>query len=329
MDLSLLPSLLPHSYVPSNSDLTELPKSRCITLENPPTCHLPGVWTTCPPYRAHESGWRKRAARPPATTPPSPLPVPTFQTPTRRRSPPRWRATWTHQQPTTASKQGMVQAGSHRFLSIFSRLFPLLKSYHPGLPGLGSPRQPHLPLLGQVCHLCPLRQVRLWGWLKEAGRGRIAGQSCEARLVLGDPAARWAQERWKGEEGDEKPRWESNQTTLCFQNFPTFIFSAESWSAIQKGGKARSLGALFRPKDEEKVKVCNVHGRAYIQTKTILNLPAQAESKVMVAIKEVNENELSENGGSPSASPGPHVGACSSSYNLFFLLLSRRWPSPG
>ena len=120
MDLSLLPSLLPHSYVPSNSDLTELPKSRCITLENPPTCHLPGVWTTCPPYRAHESGWRKRAARPPATTPPSPLPVPTFQTPTRRRSPPRWRATSIHQQPTTASKQGMVQAGSHRFLSIFS-----------------------------------------------------------------------------------------------------------------------------------------------------------------------------------------------------------------
>lgn len=36
-----------------------------------------------------------------------------------------------------------------------------------------------------------------------------------------------------------------------------YLFSAESWSAIQKGGKARSLGALFRPKEEEKVKVCN------------------------------------------------------------------------
>ena len=40
-------------------------------------------------------------------------------------------------------------------------------------------------------------------------------------------------------------------------------------------------------------------------------ISVQAESKVMVAIKEVNENELSENGGSPSASPGPHVGSCS------------------
>ena len=37
----------------------------------------------------------------------------------------------------------------------------------------------------------------------------------------------------------------------------------------------------------------------------------------MVAIKEVNENELSENGASPAASPGPHVGALplSSSFN--------------
>ena len=32
MDLSLLPSLLPHSLATlSNSDLTELPKSRCIS----------------------------------------------------------------------------------------------------------------------------------------------------------------------------------------------------------------------------------------------------------------------------------------------------------
>ena len=190
MDLSLLPSLLPHSYVPSNSDLTELPKSRCITLENPPTCHLPGVWTTCPPYRAHESGWRKRAARPPATTPPSPLPVPTFQTPTRRRSPPRWRATSIHQQPTTASKQGMVQAGSHRFLSIFSRLFPLLNilsprpswtrltsaasppSPRPSLSSLPSPSSPTLGLAqrgrkGEDC------RTKLWG---ETGSRR---HSCE------------------------------------------------------------------------------------------------------------------------------------------------------
>ena len=32
MDLSLLPSLLPHSLATlSNSDLTELPKSRCVS----------------------------------------------------------------------------------------------------------------------------------------------------------------------------------------------------------------------------------------------------------------------------------------------------------
>ena len=50
-------------------------------------------------------------------------------------------------------------------------------------------------------------------------------------------------------------------------------------------------------------------------------LPLQAESKVMVAIKEVNENELSENGGSPSASPGPHVGSCSFNSPLILAIL--------
>ena len=48
----------------------------------------------------------------------------------------------------------------------------------------------------------------------------------------------------------------------------TFIFSAESWTAIQKGGKARSLGALFRPKEEEKVKV-HMQGSTHIKTKTM------------------------------------------------------------
>ena len=36
------------------------------------------------------------------------------------------------------------------------------------------------------------------------------------------------------------------------------IFAAESLKDIQKGGKTRSLGALFRPKEEEKVMVLNL-----------------------------------------------------------------------
>ena len=66
---------------------------------------------------------------------------------------------------------------------------------------------------------------------------------------------------------------------------------------MQKGGKARSLGALFRPKEEDKQKVKGAMSAIIFKT----NDPTKAETKVMVAIKEVNENELPENGTTPSA----------------------------
>ena len=65
---------------------------------------------------------------------------------------------------------------------------------------------------------------------------------------------------------------------------------------MQKGGKARSLGALFRPKEEDKQKVKGAMSAIIFKT----NDPTKAETKVMVAIKEVNENELPENGTTPS-----------------------------
>ena len=59
---------------------------------------------------------------------------------------------------------------------------------------------------------------------------------------------------------------------------------------IQKGGKARSLGALFRPKDEEKAKVSKV--RPCIDTNILIScqtIPAY----IMSYNAEVNETFLS------------------------------------
>ena len=80
--------------------------------------------------------------------------------------------------------------------------------------------------------------------------------------------------------------------------------SQKPWSAFPTKGGGEGEG---------------MQGKKYM----IRILLVQAESKVMVAIKEVNENELSENGGSPSASPGPHVGSCSFNSPLLLLLCRR------
>ena len=83
---------------------------------------------------------------------------------------------------------------------------------------------------------------------------------------------------------------ESQTNNPRFQKFSLRIYvSAESWSVIQKGGKARSLGALFRPKDEEKAKV-----RPCIDTNILIScqtIPAYIMSYNVSA--EVNETFLS------------------------------------
>ena len=86
---------------------------------------------------------------------------------------------------------------------------------------------------------------------------------------------------------------ESQTNNPRFQKISLRIYvSAESWSVIQKGGKARSLGALFRPKDEEKAKVSKV--RPCIDTNILIScqtIPAYIMSYNVNA--EVNETFLS------------------------------------
>ena len=100
-------------------------------------------------------------------------------------------------------------------------------------------------------------------------------------------------------------RVKPNTPFLPKLSFPTFIFFSRVLECHTEGGEGQKPWSPLPT--EGRGEGQGMQGRAHIKTKSI----PQAESKVMVAIKEVNENELSENGGSPSASPGPHVGPCS------------------